>query len=84
MDLAPPQVEVDVIVRDERAEALRDAAELERQIGARARDTTRICDRVGHVSLNYLTVFGILMPPALIFEMIALTFVLTGAGTAVA
>ena len=37
VDLTPPQIEVDVVVRDERAEALRDATELERQIGARAR-----------------------------------------------
>ncbi|MDX6569863.1 MAG: hypothetical protein QOH15_2441, partial [Gaiellales bacterium] len=65
-------------------EALRDAAELERQIGTRARDTTRICDRVGHVSLNYLTVFGILIPPALIFPMIPLTLVFTAAGTSFA
>ncbi len=51
-----------------------------RSSSARSALEPRVSDRVGHCPC-YLTVFGILMPPALIFAMIALTLVLTEDGT---
>ena len=79
--LALAQIEIDRVVGGERAEALRDAAELERQIGARARGTRRGGRSLRHSYLTIGTV-GIWTLPAFILTSSALTLAFIAAGTA--
>ena len=66
-----PQVEVDRVVGDERAEPLRDPAELERQIGARARGTRIVQAGRPPRLLSFIGLVGILTLPAFICLMSA-------------
>ena len=81
MHLALPEIEIDRVVCDERAEPLRDPAELERQIGARARGT-RTCRRVvRHAYVSFIGLVGILTLPAFICLMSAFILTLMSFGT---